>query len=191
MRIRNVPPRSGCLAFAEGGSPSAKLSRGRNPNVPAAVAAAPNLSKSRREIGCGVGRDSITESLLRPRLARAGLGLAVLHSAWRFCECRRSQAITGVAHHCMATNGMATNGAAFWSSAISRMRMLIPDTGRAVVIRIIARCASQMPNVNFSARVLGDVMAAAGCGGGRPAASRGSSAGGRLTRWRARTVACF
>jgi hypothetical protein len=35
----------------------------------------------------------------------------------------------------------------------------VPDTGRAVVIRTIARCASQVPNVDVSARVLGEVVA--------------------------------
>jgi len=159
MRIRKVPPRSGCLAFAGGGSPSAKLSRSRNPNVPAAVAAAPNLSKLRREIGCGVGRDSITESLLRPQLARAGLGLAVLHSAWRFCECRRSQYRTRDERRSYAQLPVAPRRCLTWMSQ---------------------RASSERSS-----------RAAAGCGGGRPAVSRGSSTGREAYRWRARTVACL
>lgn len=58
--------------------------------------------------------------------------------------------------------------------------MLIPDTGRAVVIRTIARCASQMPNVNFSARVLGKVIALlpAAVGAGLPLVADQVPAGG-------------
>src|SRR5262249_8733535 len=65
MRMRKVPPRSGCLAFTGGGSPSAKLRPGGRPNLLTAAAAPPSLSKLRRDKGAVI-RDAMIRSFSGP-----------------------------------------------------------------------------------------------------------------------------